>query len=273
MSVANAPDPCAMAAAVSSSPSLDMPVKTLKRMATDLGGAIVPGCDKAEVVGLLKKARLAHAGIDWAIDPSDLSVTVHVALAALPHKERVYQIRKNLMNPIHRPEQYERLKKVGKKAFLSSAEHREDREHCEKMLADERMGKSLCAVADAYGGAKPRAVTVRKPVALFTPGALHGEDEGEPELNDLDEEAVLCTLAPGKQLIVDDAGEQVALGADGGEKVVRVKDLLEAIEEVALQAKIKQHVTKGQVDTAHTFCEMYTTKAGIDPCIGMHWGS
>ena len=69
---------------------------------------------------------------------------------------------------------------------------------------------------------------MRKPVALFTPGALHGEDEGEPELNDLDEEAV---LAPGKQLIVDDAGEQVALGADGGEKVVRVKDLLEAIEE------------------------------------------
>ena len=122
-------------------------------------------------------------------------------------------------------------------------------------------------------------VTINRPVRVLPTDEARdaGKAAGKPkpEWTEVDEEAVLCTLAPGKSLLItDDYAAEVDDDAflyirpDPRDNLVRIKDLLEAIERVAVDAQQVQH----DIDhTSHNCCQLVPETPYGNPTISLFW--
>lgn len=153
-------------------------VKTLKRMATDVGVNAEPGMEKSDLVRAIKRARLETRGVDPAVDVEALALTVDVeADAPDPANDRLYALYCVLVAPreaVNRPFPVESAS-VTKQAFMADPGHAPLREACTELLASER-GDMFALLADARAPRPIVRAKVQRPVRC-TDAANGGEHE------------------------------------------------------------------------------------------------
>lgn len=245
-------------------------VRELKRTAQALG-IETSGCEKADLVREVKRAKLARAGHAWQMDLPCLAITVDFEFEPVPHGERLYQLRHQLINMYHRPEEGKRLHAVSKEDFLNAPEWAATKKNVELYVRpDSETREFYEMLADATTGAKPVAVKVNWPVMY-----LADEEDEEGEDFEVEPSRPVLQLADDKELILSGGGggdlkTVVGLSDDG---IVTLQQLVDGIERHALATMLRKHRDGDPCDVTHPCCELTSTPRTWGVELSIFWGS
>ena len=241
-------------------------VKELKRTAQALG-IETSGCEKADLVREVKRAKLERAGHAWQMDPQCLAISVNFEFEPMPHDERVYALRHQLINMFHRPEEGKRLLAVSKEDFLNAPEWAETKENAEMYVGPGHaaLREHYEMLADATAGAKPVAVKVNWPVMY-----LADEEDEKGKDFEVEPSTPVLQLADNKELKLFQAHVETWIGPSG---IVTLQQLVDGIEKNALEVMLDDHKNGRGCDVTHPCCEFKTRVLETGVEVGVYWGS
>ena len=203
------------------------PVKTLKRVAAalDIESA---GAEKPDLVASVKRRRLETQGFDWLVDTTQLFTAITFDFEPASNDERIYQLRHQSVNFVHKPEFSKRVLEASREEFATLPEFKQAFESSQLYLNSKECDNAFYArLADSIAGGVVVGATVRRDIMDET--GIDPNDEDAPS-KDIPLDTVVLTLSESSLTVFFGDGYAVVKKPS-----VTMLDVVLAIEDAAIQ--------------------------------------